>query len=216
MLRRLLSATAAGALLLGLAACSEPIDGPATAAPPSIDIAGPSDGGGDAEPSDGGGEPPDEPTAEAPDIPAPDPADFAGMDERSEDGAIQALRYYIAVSMWAHQTGNDSELIRLQNNSCEGCPTFNAEIAKLQTLNSYWSEFEVEDIKITPHDSQNFDYEIGYSFTIPKHTRPDPDTGKTVEYEPVEYTVVGGMSWTSQGWIVGGLNAKWGQSVHTQ
>src|SRR5699024_10382855 len=215
MPRRLLSAAAAGALLLGRAACGDPTDGPVTTAPPSIDVAGPSDDGGDTSPSDGGGSETEEPTAQAPDIPPPDPADFAGMDERTEDGAVQAFRYYIAVSMWARQTGHDSELMRLQADSCEGCPKFNAEIDDLKTLDSYWGEFEVEDVQATPHESENFDYEIGYSFTIPEHTRPDPSTGEAVDYEPVEYTAVGGMSWTPEGWIVGGLNIRWGQDVHS-
>src|SRR5699024_3756122 len=106
MPRRLLSAAAAGALLLGIAACGDQTDEPVTTAPPSIDVAGPRDDGGDSSPSDGGGSEATEPTAQAPDIPPPDPADFAGMDEHTEEGAEQAFRYYIAVSVWAHQTGD--------------------------------------------------------------------------------------------------------------
>lgn len=214
MPRRLLSAAAAGALLLGLAACGEGEEGPVTTAPPEIGIDEPSDGGGETDPSDGGGDTTEEPTAEAPDIPPPDPADYAGMDKNTEDGATQAFRYYIAVSMWAHQTGDDTELMSLQTDSCEGCPQFNAELPKLQELDAYWSEFDVTDVQTTPHSSENFDFEIGYSFTIPEHSRPDPSTGEPVSYEPVEYTAVGGMSWTAEGWIIGGLNAKWGEDVH--
>lgn len=214
MHRRLLSTAAAGALLLGLAACGDGEDGPATTAPPELGISSPSDGGGDAEPSDGGGAEQEEPSAAAPDIPPPDPADYAGMDKNTEDGAIQAFRYYIAVSMWAHQTGDDTELMELQTDSCEGCPGFNAELPKLQELGSYWSEFTVKDVKVTPHTSENFDYEIGYSFTVPDHRRPDPKTGEAIEIDPVEYTTVGGLTWTPRGWIVGGLNAKWGTDVH--
>ena len=101
MPRRLFSAAAAGALLLGLAACGDTTDGPATAPPPDLGIAAPSDGGGDPAPSDGGGEQTDPSADDAPDIPPPDPADFAGMDENTPEGAEQAFRYYIAVSMWA-------------------------------------------------------------------------------------------------------------------
>src|SRR5699024_6886832 len=109
MPRRLFSAAAAGALLLGLAACGDTTDGPATAPPPDLGIAAPSDGGGDPAPSDGGGEQTDPSADDAPDIPPPDPADFAGMDENTPEGAEQAFRYYIAVSMWAHQSGERSE-----------------------------------------------------------------------------------------------------------
>src|SRR5699024_438635 len=115
MPRRLLSAAAAGALLLGIAACGDQTDEPVTTAPPSIDVAGPSDDGGDSSPSDGGGSETTEPTAQAPDIPPPDPADFAGMAGHTPEGAEQAFRYYIAVSMWAHQTGNDAPLSELES-----------------------------------------------------------------------------------------------------
>ncbi|NMA77639.1 MAG: hypothetical protein GX960_10360 [Actinomycetales bacterium] len=214
MHRRLLSTAAAGALLLGLAACGDGEDGPVTTAPPELGISSPSDGGGDAEPSDGGGAEQEEPSAAAPDIPPPDPADYAGMDKNTEDGAIQAFRYYIAVSMWAHQTGDDTELMELQTDSCEGCPGFNAELPKLQEQGKYWGQFNVEDVKLTAHESENFDHEIGYSFNIPNHTRPDPDSGDPISYKPVEYIAIGGLSWTSDRWIVGGLAADWGPDVH--
>lgn len=214
MPRRLLSAAAAGALLLGLTACGEGEEGPVTTAPPEIGINGPSDGGGDTDASDGGGDQTEEPTADAPDIPPPDPADYAGMDENTEDGATQAFRYYIAMSMWAHQTGDDSELMKLQTESCEGCPQFNAELPKLQEQGEYWSEFAISDVHTVSKESTNYDIEIGYAFTIPSHTRPDEKSGEPVEYNAVEYLAVGGMTWTSSEWHVGGLKADWGPDVH--
>lgn len=214
MPRRLLSAAAAGALLLGLTACGEGEEGPVTTAPPEIGVNGPSDGGGDTDPSDGGGDQTEEPTADAPDIPPPDPADYAGMDENTEDGATQAFRYYIAMSMWAHQTGDDTELMSLQADSCEGCPEFNAELPELQEIGEFWSEFTVADVHIGAHDSTNYDIEIGYAFTIPTHSRPGPEEGERIEYDPVEYLAVGGMTWGPEGWIVGGLKAEWGPDAH--
>lgn len=216
MHRRLLSTAAVGALLLGLAACGDPDEGSVTTAPPELGINGPSDDGGDRDtaPSDGGGEETEEPTAAAPDIPPPDPADYAGMDENTEDGAIQALHYYIDVSMWAHQTGEDSMLLALQSKSCGGCAVLNEELPKLKTADAYWSSFEVTRVKTTLHPSENFDFEIGYSFTVPEHTRPDLESGEPVEYDPIEYNVVGGMTWGGEGWTIGGLNSKWGPDVH--
>ncbi|WP_087483284.1 DUF6318 family protein [Brachybacterium massiliense] len=214
MPRRLLSAAAAGALLLVLTACGEGEEGPVTTAPPEIGVNGPSDGGGDTDPSDGGGDQTEEPTADAPDIPPPDPADYAGMDENTEDGATQAFRYYIAMSMWAHQTGDDSMLMQLQSDSCNGCGVLNEELPELKESGTYWSPFEVTSVEITPHPSKNFDFEIGYSFTVPEHTRPDPESGEPVEFNPIEYNTVGGMTWATEGWVVGGLNSKWGPDVH--
>ncbi|MGO1257804.1 MAG: DUF6318 family protein, partial [Brachybacterium sp.] len=118
MPRRLLSAAAAGALLLGLASCGDGEEGPVTTAPPSINIDAPSDGGGDTEPSDGGGAETDEPTAAAPDIPPPDPAEYAGMDEQTPEGAEQAFRYYIATLTWARLTGDLGTLNSLSSFDC--------------------------------------------------------------------------------------------------
>lgn len=215
MPRRLLAAAAVGALLLGLAGCGDGDEGAVTTPPPSVSVGVPSDGGVGADPSDGGGSETDAPTAAAPDIPPPDPADYAGMDERTENGAVQAFRHYVATAMWAHQTGDDSKLSNLQADTCEGCSDFNTELPLIKEHGKYWSEFKVVDVKITPHESENFDYEIGYSFTLPEHTRPDFATDERVEYDPVEYTAIGGMSWSVDRWRVGGLKAEWGPDVHS-
>ena len=213
MPRRLFSAAAAGALLLGLAACVDTTDGPATAPPPDLGIAAPSDGGGDPAPSDGGGEQTD-PSADAPDIPPPDPADYAGMDENTPEGAEQAFRYYIAVSMWAHQTGKDTKLTPLQSADCSGCSELNHDLPSLKEHGDYWGEFTVSDNGTTLHDSQKYDHEVGYFFTIPPHSRPNHDFTSRVEAPEIEYITVGGMEWDSDKWIVSGLNAEWGEGVH--
>ena len=213
MPRRLFSAAAAGALLLGLAACGDTTDGPATAPPPDLGIAAPSDGGGDPAPSDGGGEQTD-PSADAPDIPPPDPADFAGMDENTPEGAEQAFRYYIAVSMWAHQTGKDTKLTPLQSADCSGCSELNHDLPSLKEHGDYWGEFTVSDNGTTLHDSQKYDHEVGYFFTIPPHSRPNHDFTSRVDAPEIEYITVGGMEWDSDKWIVSGLNAEWGEGVH--
>ena len=104
--------------------------------------AAPSDGGG-AAPSDGGD---DDQTVAASDIPAPDPADYAGMDEHTADGATQAFRYYIAVSMWAHQTGETELLGSLQTDDCASCTEFNKDIEQLRDHGEYWSTFRLTDV----------------------------------------------------------------------
>lgn len=186
-----------------------------TTPPPSIDISGSSDGGGDdGAASDGGGD--DASPSAAPDVPAPDPADYPGMDENTEEGAIQAFRYYVAAAMWAHQTGDDSLSSEMEVASCEGCPGFTEDVPKLRELKRYWSAFKVEDVATTPHESENFQYEVGYSFTVPAHERPNMKTGELEEYDPVEYTLIGGMEWTQKGWMVGGLKGEWGPDVHSR
>ena len=214
MPRRLLAVAAAGALLLSLAACGDGEDGPVTTPPPAISIDAPSDGGGDAGPSDGGGSETDEPTVAAPDIPPPDPADYAGMDEHTPEGAEQAFRYYIAVTMWAHQTGDDSEMENLQGRDCTGCQEFSQSLPELQAHNIYWSEFTISDVLIESHESVNFEHEIGYQFKTGPHTRPNENFTGRIDVGTIEYTAVGGMVWEGGQWVVNGMQIKWGTDVH--
>lgn len=88
----------AGALVLSsLTACDASESESITDPQAGVSATTPSDAGGQ-EPSDRSSVD-EEPTAQAPDIPAPDPADFTGMDENTPKGAEQAYRYYIALSL---------------------------------------------------------------------------------------------------------------------
>ncbi|MGP5006244.1 DUF6318 family protein [Brachybacterium tyrofermentans] len=213
MSRRLLAIAAAAALTFTFAACDVGGDGPVTEPPQQV---GTSDGGG-AAPSDGGGAAPsdggDDQTVAASDIPAPDPADYAGMDEHTADGATQAFRYYIAVSMWAHQTGETELLGSLQTDDCSSCTEFNKDIEQLRDHGEYWSTFRLTDVGTNLHDSKNFDHEIGYYFKTSPHTRPNDDFSGRVDVKEVEYITVGGMLWASDHWSTGGINAEWGDDV---
>lgn len=209
MPRRLFSAAAAGALLLGLAACGDTTDGPATAPPPDLGIAAPSDGGGAPAPSDGGGEQTD-PSADAPDIPPPDPADYAGMDENTPEGAEQAFRYYIAVSMWTHRTGDDKVLRSLEGQGCTGCAELNSDLPKLQEAGSYWGEYSLKDDQIEVYPGDIFDQEVSYSFVLSEHLEPDVEAGGSKQVSETEYVTTGGMVWSNDMWIVEGLQGEWG------
>ena len=200
MPRRLLGAAAACTLLLGLASCGEGGDGPVTTPPPEIDISAPSDGGGDTGASDDGGDEGD--TNAAPDVPAPDPADYPGMDENTAEGAEQAFRYYMALMIWGYQTGNVDEL---DARSAEGCNTcvHNRDLI-IENANSglYWSPTTIEDVGTKQYLSEEFDYEIGYVFYIGAHTEPDEGEGGMKEEPRTEYTAVGVMQWADEGWRV--------------
>lgn len=198
MPRRLLSAAAAGALLLGLAACGETIDGPVTTPPPSIDIgSGPSDNGG-AEPSDGGGEESPEPTADAPDIPPPDPADYAGMDEHTAEGAEQAFRYYIAVLTWARQTGDPEPLEALASDSCERCDELSSGVSEHGTKGEYWKNIQISGSGTEHFESTNYELEVGYVFVVSQHIEP----GSSEPTPAQEWTGVAGMTWSADAWVI--------------
>lgn len=208
MPRRLLSAAAACTLLLGLAACGEGGDGPVTTPPPSIDVGGSSDGGGDGGASDAGGE--EESPSAAPDVPAPDAADYAGMDENTPEGAEQAFRYYIAVSMWAHQSGDDEVLKRLEGPGCSGCADLNSDIPKLQEAGEYWGDISLDDDSVQAFPGEVFDQEVSYSFILSAHKEPDLEAGGVKQVGETEYVTTGGMVWSNGQWIVEGLQGEWG------
>ena len=209
MPRRLLSAAAACTLLLGLAACGEGGDGPVTTPPPSIDISGSSDGGGDdGAASDGGGD--EASPSAAPDVPAPDPADYPGMDENTPEGAEQAFRYYIAVSMWTHRTGDDKVLRSLEGQGCTGCAELNSDLPKLQEAGSYWGEYSLKDDQIEVYPGDIFDQEVSYSFILSEHLEPDIEAGGSKQVSETEYVTTGGMVWSNDMWIVEGLQGEWG------
>lgn len=213
MHRRLLSAAATSTLLLGLSACSEPTDGPVTTPPPNIDIGAPSDGGGDAEPSDGDGEKTAEPTAEAPDIPPPDPADYAGKDEHTAEGAEQAFKYYIAVSVWAHQTGDDSILGDLEADDCGGCEYLNSDIPKAKDSKLLWTDSSISDSELSSIEASVYEREVRYKFVLAPHSRADTDFQEYIEVEELKYDSVGGMNWNSDSWQVDGMSIEWGDDV---
>lgn|SRR5699024_3565888 len=203
MPRRLFSAAAAGALLLGLAACGDTTDGPATAPPPDLGIAAPSDGGGDPAPSDGGGEQTD-PSADAPDIPPPDPADYADMDENTPEGAEQAFRYYIAVLNWSRQTGNTERISELHSDSCTKCIELTNSIEDYATRGEYWQEASIDDVGTKSFNSSNYEVEIGYVFIIDEHVEPGAASPTLAQ----EWTGVAGMEHAEGSWRIDQLALK--------
>ena len=208
MARRLLVPLAAAALVLGLACCGDGEPEPRKTDLIDLSGDGASDGGG--EPSDGGGE---EPVNAAPDIPAPDPADFPGMDENTEDGAIVAFRYYIAVSVWSHLTGDTELMSGLESDPCRACDEFNKDIPELQERGDYWGETSVSDVMFWRDDSNDFDHRVTYQYTLSPHSRPAAEVGERMELPTLEYAVAGGMIWSEGQWLVDDLAAEWGEDV---
>lgn len=208
MARRFLSALAVAALALGVAACGDGGDGPVATPPPALGIDTSDGGGTEGNPSDGGGVETEDPTAAAPDVPAPDPADYPGMDEETPEGAEQSLRYYIAVVYWGYQTGDREILETLHQDTCGTCMGFSEDIQDLREAGAYWSETSIDDFGIKHYDSETFDIEIGYIFTLGEHTEPATDQVEESLVPKDTFTVTTGLLWKDAGWLVGGLNMR--------
>jgi len=208
MPRRLLSAAAACTLLLGLAACGEGGDGPVTTPPPSIDISGSSDGGGDdGAASDGGGD--DASSSAAPEVPAPDPADYPGMDENTNEGAVQAFRFYIATVYQAHSTGDSAPLAGMYRETCESCAGLEQDVQELEQGDDLWPATTIVDVWSDPYESESFDVEVSYGFRLSTDGRSN---GGGDSEDPTAMTAIAGMDWEDGRWVVGGMQI--GESEH--
>lgn len=200
MSRRSQAVAAIAALTFGLAACGGGGGGTVSEPPPSIDVSdgGAGDGGGGAAPSDGGGEKSEEPepTADAPDIPAPDPADFPGMDERTPEGAEQAVRYYFAMTFWGLQTGESDDLYGLRTENCTGCSSLIDQVEELRNRGEYWSRTSIDEQVLESESGDVHEVVVNYLFVASAHTEPNEgnEVGERV------YSVVGGVVWGGAGW----------------
>lgn len=203
MLRRLLCAVSTGLLALALAACGEGGDGPVTTPPPDLGLGSDDGGAADGAASDGGGAA----TAEAPDIPAPDPADFAGMDDNTPEGAEQAFRYYIATLMWARQTGDSSGLEELSGAECDECAEIIGEVEDDTTDGETWSRTTLTDQGSKVYESENYDHEIGYIYLVGEHTEP-AGSGDSEAVAEQAYTAIAGLGWRENRWFVDGLSIE--------
>lgn len=202
MARRFLSALAVAALALGVAACGDGGDGPVATPPPALGIDTSDGGGTEGNPSDGGGVETEDPTAASPDVPAPDPADYPGMDEETPEGAEQSLRYYIAVVYWGYQTGDTETLETLYTDNCERCKTITAEIYDIGESSSFWDDAPIIPVSSAYHDSEDFDLEASYGFRIGAHKEPAAGGTDSTEIEETPYTAVAGFNWASDAWLV--------------
>lgn len=204
MTRRLLTASAAAALVLGLAACGDDTGGtitdpPSTIATGTSDDGGASDGGGTGA-SDGGGS-----TEAAPDIPAPDPADYPGMDEHTDEGAEQAFKYYFDTAFWGFQTGDVATLNSMTSDSCESCLDLIADIKENDKNGNYWSKVSIEEQTLSSKPSEKFEIDVTYGVTLGEHTEPDPETGEDAATPVSAVAMSGGLSWSDGGWQIGDM-----------
>lgn len=202
MRRRLAAPAALAVLTLGLAACAgDDGTGPVTEAPPTlIDNDDASDGGGSSdaggsEASDGGGS-----TEAAPDIPAPDPKDYPGMDEETPEGAVQTLRYFWDGAFWGFQAGDDSIVTEFSDEDCGNCEELATQIQVTAEEGREWSEVDIEIIETTYSDEvEGFDYAVAYTFEASSHREPGEDPEDVPD---MRHIATGGLVWNGSSWRV--------------
>lgn len=190
--RRFLALAATATLLAGASAC-----GDGEQAEPAPSAAATTTAPATSEPAPSTTAPP-----ARPDVPAPDPADFPGKDERTEEGAQQAFRYFWAVLTWAYQTGETEAFVELYTDSCTACTTNLRSMEELEDMGEYWSVSSITDQSLGLVDPDLNRPRVGYVFTLGAHTEPLRENSKRDERPDVEYATVGTLAWTGDSWVV--------------
>ena len=204
MTRRLLTASAAAALVLGLAACGDDTGGtitdpPSTIATGASDDGGASDGGGTGA-SDGGG------STEASSESAPlDPSDYPEMDEHTEEGAKQAFQYFSDSILWGYKTGDTSSLESGSADNCKVCGQIIEFIEDEDAKDRHWSNYEAEVTLLDTTSHDDYEYQVNYGLAVGPHSEPDPDSDGTIDYESSSYGFSGGVNWEDGSWKVGDI-----------
>ena len=201
-IRRSAAVLAAG-VLLALAACGgdSPAASPGAPEEPTPSIASePSDESGQ---SDGGGEP----TKAVPDIPPPDPKDFPGMDQKTDEGAEQAARYFFHVLYWAHQTDGLDEFDALVLKDCKGCKKARKIIKSRADAKSFWSETEVRvglcGLKYSDEDTREYHC---YT-TLSAHYEPAYPSEPAEDVKEAKIVTGVQLKWKNDRWLARAFGA---------
>ncbi|MCG7310584.1 DUF6318 family protein [Brachybacterium halotolerans subsp. kimchii] len=194
--RRTLSSLAVLALAAGLMTGCGDKDDPSPSAGSEATASAP------VEQSDGGGE------SAKPDVPKPDPKDYAGMDEHTDEGAEQAYKYFWAVMLWSYQTGDTEVLKSLFGESCASCDQNLHEIEKLNKTGKWWSRATIDDRDLRTYESEKHELEVGYTFILSEHSEPVYGNSRLKQEPDTRYGTVGGMSWSEGSWVVNAFNLK--------
>lgn len=196
--RRFLALAATATLLAGASAC-----GDGEKAEPAPSAAATTTAPATSEPAPSTTAPP-----ARPDVPAPDPADFPGKDERTEEGAQQAFRYFWAVAVWGRQTGDSATLASLHTANCQLCVSQVRDIDTAAAEGRYWTSTTIQDAVLETSPDESFEQVVSYGFTLSAHDEPVTGTETDVRVAPTSFAVVGGLVWTDTGWSVDYVEAE--------
>lgn len=197
--RRALAIAAAGALSLSLAACdpgeAEEVDPPTTSSPAPTSEAPPTT------------EAPISETATiAPAVPPPNPADFPGMDQQTEEGARQTYRYFWAAILYGYQSGETRPLDSVSGDTCEYCSDVKAAIERLRDRGEYWTSTSFTDTQDSVIAISNVSMYVTFDFTLTEHFEPADISGQVESEAPSSHRSIGLLDWTPDGWRVTGID----------
>lgn len=220
VLRRSFS-TAAAALMLAFSAagCASKDEPPViTPKPRPSTSALASDGGGDgAAASDGGGDSSAQPTEagvdkskippENRDLKAPDPKDYPGFYEKTDEGADSALRFYLDSLYYAGATGDMTSFDLVTNEGkCSGCDKARAGLKDAQEKGSSVSPLSWKEVESGTRVLEGIEYRFIVFDLAEGSVVTGPDAGQPVEGG--RYISVANMDWNGKHWVIEDVTTK--------
>jgi len=132
------------------------------------------------------------------------------MDEETPEGAEQAYRYYWAVMVWAHQTGDTGEIGNLSADSCDACVRYIDTVQELLEADGLWkgpvqTDVDVASISDSAELSdEGYDVAVIYELVLSEHSVLDEESGDRVPEPETTYRTTGGLVWDGERWVVDG------------
>lgn len=136
-----------------------------------------------------------EPTVAAPEMPAASAVE-------TDQGAMEFVRHFFALSNYAYQSGDVAPLREVSEASCSGCLELIDAVTQSTADGSTFSGERYKLISVNSPDPQNGKAIVAVAFERPAITRNYPDgTTATTEATPAERVRLR-LGWGANGWTV--------------
>lgn len=138
----------------------------------------------------------------APEVPVPNPADFPGMEQQTEEGAKQAFRYFWAALLYGYATGDSRPFVDLSSVDCKYCASARGDIEALRDRDEYWDPVTLVDDNSQSVLAADSSALVIYEFRVPEHTEPGDTAGSRTHEAEVAHKSAGKLQWTGGRWEV--------------
>lgn len=193
--RRALTLAATGLLALGLTACGD--DAGTSTAEPSTTSAAPTT----SAPAETTPVTTPSPSS-APAVAAPDPADYPGMDQQTEEGAKQAFRFFWASYLSGYEGGGTSAFSSTFDPSCSYCLAAREDLETHDQHASYWSDADIEDLELSLNSFSESEAVVTYVYRLSGHSEPSEDYSTRIDEPETVYATAGRLVWQGNKWLV--------------
>ncbi|MGQ4533349.1 DUF6318 family protein [Dermabacteraceae bacterium P13138] len=145
----------------------------------------------------------------------PDPADFPAMNENTDAGAIQTLKYWDAAYNYAAATGNISYAQKYSAKECESCKSALDNVVAKHKKGDYAKTLisEYTD-KGKVREEQSDTYYLRANYRDYLNISQDAPEGKKVKSFP--YLLAAYMTYGDKGWMITELGYKEGANQDLQ